>query len=514
MQFNRVTRWAMVVVFGLAGTASAQFRRPRAEGAATQPAEVDSKMPVTNHQITIDGKTLDYRATAGSLPMKDESGKTRANIFFVAYDVDGGANRPTTFLFNGGPGAASVWLHIGGVGPKCLQLSDASLPVGPPYKLIDNSATWLPFSDLVFVDPVGTGYSRAAAGEDPKQFYGFRPDIASCADFIRTYLTKNHKWGTPVYLAGESYGTTRCGALAGYLADRYGIAVSGVTLISSVLDFATLQPTPSSDLSYEMFLPSYTAVAWYHKKLSGELAGDLQKAVDASRKFTEEKYVPALEKGASLAAVDRAELVKQMSKLTGLSEDFIDRANLRINPGAFEKQVLGDGRQITGRYDGRITGFDPAGNRGGPSFDPSFSYYMPAYASAFNQYVRDELKFESDLPYEVLTDQVRPWTMNDEHGNPLYVTDDVEDALLQHPNLRVQFVSGYYDLATPFYAADYTINRMNLSPEARQRVSHVYFPSGHMIYHNREASKQMAEAMLKFMQPDVASPKGLGPLEK
>jgi carboxypeptidase C (cathepsin A) len=503
-------KWAVLVSMALLTPAMAQsHRRPpmdSATGPTTAPAGKpdapadDGKPSITQHQIMLNGKPLDYTATAGPLAMKDENGKTKANIFSITYETASPEKsaKPLTFLFNGGPGAAAVWLHLGGIGPRVLELDDKAVPVGPPFKLIDNQATWLGFSDLVFVDPVGTGYSRAVAGEDAHQFYGFQNDITSVAEFVRTYLNKHHRWGSPIYLAGESYGTTRCAALAGYLADRYGIEVNGVTLISSVLDFSTLSTTPANDLPYEMYLPSYAAVAWYHKKLSPDLQADFDKTINAARAFTADEYVPALQKGAAITPEQRAHLIKQISAFTGLTADLIERSNLRINPGEFEKQLLGDGRQIIGRFDGRITGFDPA-NHGGPEFDPSLSYYLPAYASAFNQYVRDDLKYENDLPYEVLSNSVHPWSMKDEEGNPLYVTDDLQDALLQHPRLRVQFVSGYYDLATPFYSADYTINRMNLDPAARANVTHLYYPSGHMIYHNRAAAKEFAGAMEKFV---------------
>ncbi len=511
---------AVLTVATVTATRGQQRRpRPPEAAAATQPADAapsagtnskadDGKRSTTDHQITLDGRPFPYAATAAELTLKDEAGKARASLFYVAYDAkpaDGpkpDPGRPLTFLFNGGPGSAAVWLHLGGMGPRIVELDDHSMPVGPPYKLVDNPNTWLPASDLVFVDPVGTGYSRAAPGVDAKQFYGFRNDLETCADFIRSYVTKHGDWGRPIYLAGESYGTTRCAALAGYLADRYGLQVNGVTLVSTVLDFGTLQPSAGNDLPYELYLPSYAAVAWYHKKLGPDLQADFDKTIAAARKFTADEYVPALAKGAALPAEDRAHVVKRVAAFTGLTEAYVDKANLRIGPSAFEKGVLGgDGRQIVGRYDARITGYDPAAARGSPGFDPSFSYYLPAYSSTFNQYVRDELKYETDLPYEVLSDQVRPWSFNDERGNPLYVTDDLQDALLQHPGLRVHFVSGYYDLATPFFAADYTIDRMNLSPEARRRVSHSYYPSGHMIYHNHESAKQLAEAEATFMHP-------------
>jgi len=515
----RMTRGAVLLSMVLAASALGQrVRMPRPDAApttgpvaaepdhsahaATTPAD-ESKLSVTQHEMTLDGKPFKYRATAGALTMKDESGKAKANIFFVAYDTEKSdpttrpaANpRPITFLFNGGPGAAAIWLHLGAAGPKRVQMDDGSIPVGPPYKLEDNQSTWLRGTDLVFVDPVSTGYSRPAPGEDPKQFHGVQEDIESVSEFIRVYITRYRRWGSPIYLAGESYGTTRASALAGFLANRYGIAVNGITLVSSVLDFKTLETSPSNDLPYEMYLPSYAAVAWYHKKLSAEYQADLQKTVDAARKFTTDEYAPALLQGASVTPEQRTHLIKQLAAFTGLSEDLIDRDNLRINPGQFEKQLLGDGHKIIGRYDGRMTGWDPEAARGGAGYDPSFTDYLSAYTACFNQYVRDDLKYESDLPYEALTGKVQPWPEDN-----LYVIDDLQNALLQNPHMRVQFLSGYYDLATPFFSADYTINRMVLSPEVRANITHLYFPSGHMIYHNRESSKKMQEAVDKFVQ--------------
>jgi carboxypeptidase C (cathepsin A) len=485
-------------------SAFAQSHHQRATTATTEPADTPATtMPAeenhfrfTPHKMTIDGKDLAYTATTGLMPMKDESGKLKANIFFVAYTThaDDLSKRPLTFLFNGGPGAAAVWLHLGGAGPKTLSLDDNGLPIGPPFKTVDNPATWLGSTDMVFIDPVSTGYSRAANGEDPKQFHGVQPDVQSVAEFIRLYMTKYGRWGSPIYLAGESYGTTRASAMAGFLAERYGIAVSGITLISSVLDFKTLITSPSNDLPFEMYLPSYAAVAWYHKKLSPDLQADLNKTLDAARKFTTDEYAPALLKGTGITADQRAHLIQQLAAFTGLPADMIDRDNLRIPPDQFEKQLLGDGHHIIGRFDARITGYDPDASGNHPDYDPSFSRYLAAYTSAFNQYVRDDLHYESDLPYEALTNKVQPWSMDD-----VYVIDDLESAMLQNPHLRVEFFSGYFDLATPFFSADYTINRMNLSPETRGNITHAYFPSGHMIYHHRESARKMANTVKDFV---------------
>jgi carboxypeptidase C (cathepsin A) len=408
------------------------------------------------------------------------------------------ANRPITFLFNGGPGAAAVWLHLGAAGPMTIDLDDHDIPVGPPYKLIENPATWLNATDLVFVDPVSTGYSRPAPGEKADQFYGARADIASIADFVRIYLTKYRRWSSPKYLAGESYGTTRAAALAGFLAERYGIATNGIVLISSVLDFQSLLINPGNDLPYQLYLPSYAAVAWYHKKLSPDLQADFTKTIDQARKFAVDEYGPALMKGAGLTAQERADIVKKLSAFSGLPADLVERSNLRIDPALFEKRLLGDGHEIIGRFDARITGYDADAINNNPSYDPSLSLYLPAYSSTFNTYVRGELNYESDLPYEVLT-STQPWKFGEDNGGYLYVIDDLQSALAQNPHLRVMFVSGYYDLATPFFSADYTIDRMNLSPELRANVTHEYFTGGHMVYHHRDSAKMLEEDVAKFI---------------
>ena len=482
----------------------------RAQGQTTAPAtapttspteSAEGKVSTTAHQITLDGKPLAYHAMAGDLIARDDTGKAKAHMFFVAYNKDDtgdAANRPITFLFNGGPGAAAVWLHLGAAGPMTIALDDHDIPLGPPYKLIENQASWLNATDLVFVDPVSTGYSRPAPGEKAEQFYGAHEDIASLADFVRIYLTKYRRWSSPKFLAGESYGTTRAAALAGYLVDRYGIATNGIVLISSVLDFQSLLINPGNDLPYELYLPSYAAVAWYHKKLSPELQADFNKTIDQARKFAVEEYGPALAKGASLGAEQRADIVKQLSGFTSLPAALVERANLRIGPELFGKLLLGDGHQIIGRFDGRITGYDAQAINNNPSYDPSLSLYLPAYSSTFNDYIRRQLNYESDLPYEVLK-LVQPWNFGQEAGGYLYVIDDLQSAIAQNPHLRVMFVSGYYDLATPFFSADYTIDRMNLSTELRANVTHEYFPSGHMVYHHRESAKKLEEDVAAFI---------------
>jgi carboxypeptidase C (cathepsin A) len=471
-------------------------------GPTTKPGE--TKLSTTHHEITLNGKTLSYTATAGPLAMQDETGKPQADLFYVAYDADNTtdpATRPITFLFNGGPGAAAVWLHLGAAGPKTIELDDQDLPVGPPYHLTDNSSTWLTASDLVFIDPVSTGYSRPAPGEKADQFHGVNNDIESVSAFIRLYLTKHRRWASPIYLAGESYGTTRAAALANQLAQRYGINVNGVILISSVLDFQALMANPGNDLPFVLYLPSYAAIAFHHKLLSPDLQADFDKTIDQARAFALNQYAPALAQGAALPADQRTQIIKQLSSFTSLPADLIDRANLRIDPAMFEKKLLDNGRHIIGRFDARIIGIDPDPIRNAPAYDPSLNRYLPAYSATFNDYIRRELNYENDLPYEVLTDHVQPWPFGEENGGYLYVVDDLQSAILHNPHLRVMFVSGYFDLATPFFSADYVINRMNLDPTLRPNITHEYFPTGHMVYHDHDSKQKLADDVAKFIHP-------------
>ena len=394
---------------------------PPASAPATAPAadakDADKGLSVTYGTVTRDGRPIAYRATAGPLAMRDESGKVQANIFFVAYDNKQddpsatGRSRSCSTAAPGRPPCGCTWA---GPGPKVVQLAGDGRPSGPPYRLVDNPSTWLAGSDLVFVDPVGTGYSRPAAGEDAKQFYGYRQDLASTADFIRTYLTKYHRWGSPIYLAGESYGTTRCAGLAGYLADRYGIEVNGVTLD---LQRARLR----HDLPLARQRPAVRAVAAQLRRrrlLPPQAQGPVRRrpaADDRRRPRLRHERLPAgAEPGVARCQPERRQhVIDQLAALTGIPADTWDRGNLRLGPAEFEKMLLGDGRHILGRFDGRLVGYDPAGNATHPSFDPSLSYYLPAYESTFNQYVHDVLHYDSDLPYEVLSERVGPWPLGE-----------------------------------------------------------------------------------------------------
>src|SRR5437899_2905820 len=380
------------------GSPSAQQRGPQ-----ERPSPSPEEPPViTKHEVRAGGKTLRYTATVGMMPIKNRDGETEARIFFMAYTLDDAGNRsrrPLTFSFNGGPGSASVWLHLGAIGPKSLRMNpDGTMPA-PPYELVDNEHTWLNQSDLVFIDPVGTGYSRAARPELASRFFGLQGDIESVGEFIRMYLTRYERWTSPLFLAGESYGTTRASALSGYLIGR-GIALNGIVLISTIMNFETTDFASGNDLAYVMFLPSYAATAWYHKKLPRDLQSkSVQKVVAEAEEWAANDYTLALEKGDRLTSQERQDAISKLAHFTGIDPKFIDNANLRISLNFFRKELLRDEKLPIGRLDARFKGYDSSYVTAGPDFDASEAAIRPPYTSTFNNYVRTDLNYKSDLEY-------------------------------------------------------------------------------------------------------------------
>jgi carboxypeptidase C (cathepsin A) len=457
----------------------------------------------TQHEITIAGRKIPYTATAGTLVLKKDDGKPWANMFYVAYtrdDVHDTNARPITFSFNGGPGAASVWLHMGALGPRRIEMGPEGDQPKPPYHVLDNEDTALEFTDLVFIDPVSTGYSREAPGENPAQFHGFDGDLESVADFIRLYLDRSDRWLSPKFLAGESYGTTRAAGISQYLLDHDGIYLNGITLISSVLNFETISFGSGNDLPYDLFLPSYTATAWYHKKLPPDLQASLEKAIGEARRFAANEYAAALMKGDKLTGAERSNVVKQLARLTGLSEQFVDESNLRISMQRFGKELLRKERRTIGRYDSRLEGtdLDAAGER--PDYDPSYASVQGVFTAVFNEYIRRDLKYETDLPYEVLTSKVQPWDYKRFENRYVNVAELLRQAMTQNPNLKVMIVNGYYDLATPFFATEYTVNHLGLDQELSSHVSLAYCEAGHMLYTKQSCLDSLHKSMADFYQ--------------
>jgi len=492
-----------------------------------KPKATSEEPSVTKHEITIQGSILKYRATAGTMPMEDEQGKLKAKVFFVAYEketdqaIDVGpskvddatfgtttspvadpAKRPLTFVFNGGPGAAAVWLHLGTAGPRRISLEPDGQVPAPPYRLTENGYTWLDTTDLVFIDPVGTGFSRPAKDEKREQFYGTKADINWVADFIRLYVTKYERWLSPQFLAGESYGTTRAAGLSEYLLDRYGIALNGIILISSVLDFQTiLLAQNSNDLPYILYLPTYAASAWYHKKLSDDLQADLRTTLQEVERWAIGPYVIALAQDGSMDDVQREKVAQRLARYTGLPVDFVRKSNLRVDPHAFQKLLLANQGKLTGRFDARITGFDSEPTWNYPPYDPSLSQYFAIYSTTFNDYVRRTLEYKSVLPYEVLSEKVRPWKFEEQGGKGyLSVADNLRSAMVKNPHLKIMFASGYFDLATPYFATCYTVNHLNLHPELRGNITKKFYMGGHMMYHNRASLQRLKADVAAFIR--------------
>lgn len=463
--------------------------------------EAGDKIKVTHGSVTVHGQPLAYKATAGTLAMKDESGKLTAEIFFVAYEKEPTgehpSQRPITFVFNGGPGAAAVWLHLGVAGPKRVALDEEGGPPSPPYHLVDNDDTWMNATDLVFIDPVGTGYSRPAPGEKPEQFYGVEQDVQSVAEFIRLYTTRYQRWLSPKFLAGESYGTTRAAALSEYLLNN-GISLNGIILISSVLNFQTISFGNGNDLPYALYLPSYTALAWHYKKLPADLQPNLTKALDESEQWALSGYLADLSAGSQLPQAERQAAIKKLARLTALPEIYIDRANLRIDPGEFRKQLLADEHKILGRFDARITGYDTNPLSQDAGYDPSLAPFLDAYTATFTDYVHRTLEYESDLPYRSLAGL--PWQFGERGSGYLDVIDRLRSALVQTPNLKVMFNSSLFDLATPYLGAKYTVNHLDLGTDFRKNIQENFYDSGHMIYHHQPDREKLSRNVEEFIR--------------
>jgi carboxypeptidase C (cathepsin A) len=478
--------------------------------AGAGPAEPADDLVTTRHSITTDEGGLNYSVTTGRIVLRQEAHtddkfdgpKAKAEVFVTAYtaDCDDPAVRPVTFAFNGGPGSSSVWLHLGLLGPRRVLMGDVGALLPPPYGLADNRETLLRHSDLVFIDPVSTGFSRAVKGEKSKEFHGYGGDIESVGEVIRLWTTRNGRWMSPKYLCGESYGTTRAAGLARYLQERYGLYLNGLMLISAVLDFGTAEFGGGNDDPYALYLPTYAAVAQYHGKLGDQPLADVLAAAES---YAARDYLWVLGRGSRLTADERTAAVTTLAGLTGLSADYIDRVDLRPEHIRFLTELLRDRRQVVGRIDGRFTGWDSDYGRETWTADPSIDAIVGPYTAALNHYVRAELGYSSDLPYEILTDRVYPWSYKEFENQHVHVLAQLAAAMRANPHMRVHVDCGYHDLATPYFAAEHSFAHLAIPAELAANIDYDYYEAGHMMYLHEPSRLAQSAQLARFVAGDA-----------
>lgn len=474
------------------------------QSAAHAASEIpDPVVSVTRHRGTFGGQTIGYTATAGETYLTDDDGNPTARIFSVAYIRDGGAaSRPITFLFNGGPGSGSLWLHMGAFGPRRVAIPSNGTDDGaPPYRVIDNPDSLLDVTDIVFIDPVGTGFSTALGDTEPSVFWGVDADARSIGTFIRRWLSENGRWISPKYLGGESYGTTRTAAVVHELEGSYNdVAFNGLLLISTILDFGAQAEVPGNEMPYVLHLPTMAATAFYHGRAPVD-ATDLAAHVAAAREFARGDYLTALIRGSDLSADARADIRRRLAYFTGLSETYLDQADLRVSPRRFYKELLRDRGLTVGRLDSRYTGrdYDSAGEA--PDNDPSFYGIDGSYTAALNSYVRDTLGFSPDRQY-VTIGGVSEWDWDLSRGgrdSTYYrsVAPYIGRAMRENSGLRVFVGQGYFDFATPFFGAEYALSRTGMPTE---RIQYHYYDAGHMMYVNEPELTRLTQDIRAFIR--------------
>jgi carboxypeptidase C (cathepsin A) len=490
--------------------------KPETPNESPKPTPKDN-LVVTHHTVTINGQEVRYTVTTGTVVLKEEATskgekegefegeKAKAEVFFMAYTRDelDKTKRPITFSFNGGPGSSSVWLHLGFLGPKRVDMNDTEKTL-PPYTLVNNEFSLLDCTDLVFIDPISTGFSRVVPGEKANDFHGFKKDIESVGDFIRLYTTRYGRWTSPKFLIGESYGTTRAAGLSGYLQERHGMYLNGIMLVSSILDFQTIDFFPENDLPYSLYLPVYAATAWYHKRLPETLLRkSLREVLDEVEAFALGEYATALMKGSSLPPSEYKTMLRKLADYTGLSETYLEHTHLRIDIMRFCKELLRDEKRTVGRLDSRFKGIDRDSAGEHFEYDPSYAAIQGPYTATLNQYLREELKYESDLPYEILAGLYEKWSYKEFENRYVSVSDTLRKAMHQNPHLKIFVANGYYDLATPYFATEYTFNHLGLEPALQNNISMGYYEAGHMMYVHQASLETMKNDLSAFIQSAI-----------
>jgi carboxypeptidase C (cathepsin A) len=502
----RVDGWAAAALFaasgliGLAPTAARAQERvqeretktvEREKPAETTPPAPKEESSSTEHSIKIGGQNIAYKAIAGTILLKNEKDEPQALIYSTSYirtDTKD-PQRPISFIYNGGPGSASVWLHMGAFGPRRVVTPNAEPTPPPPYKLADNAGTLLDKTDMVFIDPVGTGFSHAVGKAQDKDFWGVDQDVKSLAQYITLYVSRNGRWNSPKFLIGESYGTFRSAALGNYLQEHDGMDFNGIVLISNVLDLGTISFHPGEDMPYVFYLPSYAATAWYHKVLK-DRPENVVAFIDEARKFAGSEYASALMKGSQLSASEKADMARKLSRYTGLSEDYLIKANLRVTLGQFMEELQRNRGLTTGRLDSRYSGLTYDLLSEFAESDPQSAAVTGAFTAVFNSYVRDDLKFGQDKTYHAISEGVGnnwDWKHQSGRGRGFFpgspnVEGDLVQALLANPHLKVEVENGYYDMATPFFATEYTMEHLGLPEQLQKNIGLKYYDAGHMMY--------------------------------
>jgi carboxypeptidase C (cathepsin A) len=486
-------------------TKAAEKDKP-AEPAPAAPKEESS---VTDHTIKIAGQAIPYKATAATILLKNEKEEPTALIYYTAYartDAKDMTQRPVSFVYNGGPGSASLWLHMGAFGPRRLLTPNADPTPPPPYRLTDNANSLLDKSDLVFIDPVGSGFSHAVGKAQDKDFWGVDSDVKSLAQFITSYVSRNDRWNSPKFLIGESYGTFRSAALSNYLQSRDGLYFNGIVLISSVLDLGTISFNPGEDMPYVFYLPSYAATAWYHKVLQNR-PDNLSAFLDEAKHFATTEYASALMKGTNLSTAEKADVAKKLSRYTGLSEDYLVKANLRVTLPQFMEELQRSRGLTTGRLDARYSGLTYDLLAEFADYDPQSTAITGAFTAAFNSYVRDDLKFGQDKSYRAINEAPgENWDWKHRTGRNFgfpgspNVEGDLIEAMLTNPHLQVEVENGLYDLATPFFATEYTMDHLGLPEKLQKNIRMQYYDAGHMMYLRDEDLAKLKNNVANFLE--------------
>jgi carboxypeptidase C (cathepsin A) len=469
--------------------------------------EAEAQIAETSHTMRLDNQEIRYTAHAGTLPIRLDNGDLGGRMFFVSYTRGGedAKTRPVAFLFNGGPGSASIWLHMGSFAPVRAEMAAEGFQPTPPYRLVPNEHSLLDIADVVFIDAMSTGYSRTVAGVDPRQFHGVRGDLRAFGRFIREYLTHFDRWSSPKFVIGESYGSIRSAGLVGELQNRHGIELNGVVLLSALLSYQTIRTAPQNDIAYVVLVPTYAATAWYHKKLPADLAAKPLKAVvDEARAFAFGEYAAALVKGNTLTQSEARAAAQKLARYTGLSAAYLERANLRVSASRYRKELLREQRLAVGRLDSRFTtvDLDAAGEE--PEFDPSNTALAGPYVAAFSEYMRDTLKWKSDLSYPT-SGNVRPWAWDEFENQYMDLTEELRAAMARNPHLQVLGVAGYYDLATPVAGLEYNLWHLGYDETFTRRVGVTYYEGGHMMYIRPSAHAQLKLDIARFIRQAARS---------